>query len=106
MLMVKAYAATLERSLDTITRWVEKTPANFVITSTRPHSVSACKNSDHATGPARHSRGANRAGENKADRTVLYLLRHRALAGGCETGQARPRRGSSWDGRPVRTAGE
>jgi hypothetical protein len=28
VLMVKAYAATLERSLDTITRWVEKTPAN------------------------------------------------------------------------------
>src|SRR4029079_1460221 len=26
--MVKAYAATLERSLDTVTRWVEKTPAN------------------------------------------------------------------------------
>ena len=28
VLMVKAYAATLGRSLDTITRWVEKTPAN------------------------------------------------------------------------------
>ena len=28
LLMVKAYAATLGRSLDTITRWVEKTPAN------------------------------------------------------------------------------
>ena len=28
MLMVKAYAATLERPLDTIARWVEKTPAN------------------------------------------------------------------------------
>src|ERR1051325_1608256 len=28
VLMVKAYAAALERSLDTITRWVEKTPAN------------------------------------------------------------------------------
>src|SRR5207253_5465581 len=28
VLMVKAYAATLERSLDTIGRWVEKTPAN------------------------------------------------------------------------------
>ena len=28
VLMVKAYAATLERSLDTIQRWVEKTPAN------------------------------------------------------------------------------
>jgi sulfotransferase family protein len=28
VLMVKAYAATLERSLDTVTRWVEKTPAN------------------------------------------------------------------------------
>lgn len=28
VLMVKAYAATLGRSLDTIARWVEKTPAN------------------------------------------------------------------------------
>ena len=28
VLMVKAYAATLERPLDTIGRWVEKTPAN------------------------------------------------------------------------------
>lgn len=28
LLMVKAYAATLERPPDTITRWVEKTPAN------------------------------------------------------------------------------
>jgi hypothetical protein len=28
VLMVKAYAATLERSLDSIARWVEKTPAN------------------------------------------------------------------------------
>ncbi len=28
VLMVKAYAATLERPLDTIRRWVEKTPAN------------------------------------------------------------------------------
>jgi len=28
VLMVKAYAATLERSLGTVTRWVEKTPAN------------------------------------------------------------------------------
>ena len=28
VLMVKAYAATLGRSLDTVTRWVEKTPAN------------------------------------------------------------------------------
>jgi Sulfotransferase family len=28
VLMVKAYAATLERSLDTVARWVEKTPAN------------------------------------------------------------------------------
>jgi hypothetical protein len=28
VLMVKAYAATLERRLDTIRRWVEKTPAN------------------------------------------------------------------------------
>ena len=28
MLMVKAYAATLERPLDAIGRWVEKTPAN------------------------------------------------------------------------------
>src|SRR5213078_3954017 len=28
VLMVKAYAATLGRSLETITRWVEKTPAN------------------------------------------------------------------------------
>src|SRR5256886_3551517 len=28
VLMVKAYAATLGRSLDTIMRWVEKTPAN------------------------------------------------------------------------------
>jgi hypothetical protein len=28
VLMVKAYAATLERPVDTITRWVEKTPAN------------------------------------------------------------------------------
>jgi hypothetical protein len=28
VLMVKAYAATLGRSVDTITRWVEKTPAN------------------------------------------------------------------------------
>jgi sulfotransferase family protein len=28
VLMVKAYAATLERSVDTVTRWVEKTPAN------------------------------------------------------------------------------
>lgn len=28
VLMVKAYAATLERPLDTIARWVEKTPAN------------------------------------------------------------------------------
>ena len=28
VLMVKAYAATLERSLDTVGRWVEKTPAN------------------------------------------------------------------------------
>jgi hypothetical protein len=28
LLMVKAYAATLGRSLETITRWVEKTPAN------------------------------------------------------------------------------
>jgi len=28
VLMVKAYAATLVRSLDTVARWVEKTPAN------------------------------------------------------------------------------
>lgn len=28
VLMVKSYAATLERPLDTIARWVEKTPAN------------------------------------------------------------------------------
>ena len=28
VLMVKAYAATLERPLDTVARWVEKTPAN------------------------------------------------------------------------------
>jgi len=28
VLMVKAYAATLERPLDTVRRWVEKTPAN------------------------------------------------------------------------------
>ena len=28
MLMVKAYAATLQRPLDTVGRWVEKTPAN------------------------------------------------------------------------------
>src|SRR6202008_705277 len=28
VLMIKAYAATLGRSLDTVTRWVEKTPAN------------------------------------------------------------------------------
>lgn len=28
VVMVKAYAATLGRSLDTVTRWVEKTPAN------------------------------------------------------------------------------
>src|SRR5438045_5890841 len=28
VLMVKAYAATMERPLDTIARWVEKTPAN------------------------------------------------------------------------------
>ena len=28
VLMVKAYAATLGRSLDTVARWVEKTPAN------------------------------------------------------------------------------
>jgi hypothetical protein len=28
LLMIKAYAATLGRSLDTITRWIEKTPAN------------------------------------------------------------------------------
>src|SRR3989440_1985935 len=28
VLMIKAYAATLERPLDTIGRWVEKTPAN------------------------------------------------------------------------------
>ena len=28
VLMVKAYAAALGRSLDTVTRWVEKTPAN------------------------------------------------------------------------------
>ena len=28
VLMVKAYAATLQRPLDTIQRWVEKTPAN------------------------------------------------------------------------------
>ena len=28
VLMIKAYAATLERSLDTVARWVEKTPAN------------------------------------------------------------------------------
>jgi hypothetical protein len=42
VLMVKAYAATLERSLDTITRWVEKTPANRnhvgAIVSRFPHA--------------------------------------------------------------------
>ena len=42
VLMVKAYAATLERSLDTVTRWVEKTPANrnhvSAILSRFPHA--------------------------------------------------------------------
>src|SRR5262249_61676324 len=42
VLMVKAYAATLERSLDTVTRWVEKTPANRnhvrAIVSRFPHA--------------------------------------------------------------------
>ena len=105
VLMVKAYAATLGRSLDTITRWVEKTPANRNHVSAIFTRFPACKNSGHAARSARHSRGANRAGKNKADRTVLGLLRNRALAGRCETGQARSRRGSSWAGRPVRTTG-
>ena len=42
VLMAKAYAATLERSLDTATRWVEKTPANrnhvSAILSRFPHA--------------------------------------------------------------------
>src|SRR5262249_55997423 len=42
VLMVKAYAATLGRSLDTVTRWVEKTPANRnhvnAIVSRFPHA--------------------------------------------------------------------
>jgi hypothetical protein len=42
VLMVKAYAATLERSLDTVARWVEKTPANrnhvSAILSRFPHA--------------------------------------------------------------------
>ena len=104
VLMVKAYAATLGRSLDTITRWVEKTPAN------RNHVNAVLTRFPHAKilvtlRDPRAILAAQIAGKNKADRTVLYLLRNRALAGRCETGQARPRRGSSWTGCPVRTAG-
>ena len=105
VLMVKAYAATLGRSLDTITRWVEKTPANRNHVSAIVDSLPACKDSGYTAGPARDSRGANRAGENAANRTVLDLLRNRALAGRRETGQANPRRRSSWTRRPVRAAG-
>src|SRR5881409_3468546 len=87
VLMVKAYAATLERPLDTVARWVEKTPAN------QSHSgdlqaLSTCKNSGHDSRPARHSCGANRTGEDKTNRTVLDLLRDRALAGSCPARQA------------------
>jgi len=61
VLMVKAYAATLERPLDTVARWVEKTPAN------RNHIAEIYRRFPHAkilvtnSRPARHSCGANRA---------------------------------------------
>jgi sulfotransferase family protein len=89
VLMVKAYAAALGRSLDMVTRWVEKTPANRnhvnAIVDRFPHAKILITLRD--------------------PRAILYLLRNRALAGRCETGQARPRHESSWAGRPVRTAG-
>jgi hypothetical protein len=87
VLMVKAYAATLERPLDAIGRWVEKTPAN------RNHIPEILRRFPHAKilvtmRSTCHSCGANRSGENKANGKVLNLLRDRPLAGRCPTGQA------------------
>ncbi len=105
VLMVKAYATTLERSLDTITRWVEKTPANrnhvSAILDRFPHAKILVTLRD----PRAILAAQIALEKTQANRTVLDLLRNRALAGRREAGQANPRRGSSWARRPVRTAG-
>ena len=90
VLMVKAYAATLGRSLDTVMRWVEKTPAN------RNHVNAIGKRFPHAKilitlrDPRAILAAQIALEKNKANRTVLNVLRDRALARRRETRQARP----------------
>ena len=89
VLMVKAYAATLGRSLDAITRWVEKTPANrnhvSAIIDRFPHAKAVAvperaKCARLSSAHAHQGRGAGRPGHGPQQRERNAALRLERLS--------------------------
>ena len=82
ILMLEAYAETIGRSLDTVKRWVEKTPANRNHLPADLQSLSAGKSSSHDARSASDLGRADCARKNAKAAALLNLLLRQPLVEG------------------------
>jgi hypothetical protein len=95
VLMMETYAEILAIPLDSIVRWVEKTPAN------RRFMPQILERFPQASDSSR----ANRLGENTPDSPVFGLLLRVALASGCSTRPSCRTKGNCRNCHPLRGFG-